>query len=83
MVRVDQNSRGPPEVAGASAPSLPETEAGELDKRKKLFRKIYLLISGQMTLFVVMTVLFVYIPHLRKIFRKNIFDRLLLTSFIG
>ncbi|CAG2177691.1 unnamed protein product [Oppiella nova] len=54
------------------------------DKTRRLFvQKVYAILCAQKTLFCILIALFTYIPHLRKIFRKWIFDPMFYTSIIG
>ncbi|XP_053203421.1 protein lifeguard 1-like [Panonychus citri] len=76
-----------------TAPPLPSTPATDirlsipedpiLKSKKLLIRQSYGLLAGQWTLFSGLTLLLVEIPHLRKIIRKNFFDKLFLTSSFG
>jgi len=81
-----ESSFNPEESFGGvipSAPLLPHDEVVVNPTDSRLLRKLYLWASGHLTVLATFTALLVYIPHLRKILRKDIFDRLLLTSIIG
>uniref|UniRef100_T1KTM9 Uncharacterized protein n=2 Tax=Tetranychus urticae TaxID=32264 RepID=T1KTM9_TETUR len=83
------------EDVSPSAPPLPHPPASSTDVRlripedpsltskKQLIRHSYSLLAGQWSLFSGLTLLLVEIPHLRKIIRKNFFDKLFLTSSFG
>lgn len=65
-----------------SAPSLPQNEE-QATSEKQVFRRLYLLLTAHVSLFAALTALFVYVPHVRNIMRRNVFDKLLLTSYIS
>lgn len=69
-----------------SAPAHEEYEPNGLQNNKirsKFMQKVYAILMCQLTIFCGLITLFVYIPHLKKIFRKWVFDPLFYTSFIG
>ena len=81
-----ESSFNPEESFGGvipSAPLLPHNGVVVTPTDSRLLRKLYFWASGHLTILAAFTALLVYIPHLRKILRKDIFDRLLLTSIIG
>lgn len=77
-------SNNPPDYENINAAySIFDRHFGNIFERGSFFRKVYILLGTQLFFFCGLCVLFVAIPHLRKIFRHNIFDRLFLTSFFG
>ena len=77
-----------------SAPLLPHDEivpsstaerhdSSSRDVDANILRNLYFWVTGHLTVLATFTALLVYIPHLRRILRKNIFDQVLLTSIIG
>ncbi|XP_054155463.1 uncharacterized protein LOC128953942 [Oppia nitens] len=51
--------------------------------RQEFMAKVFAVIFAQKSLFCVLIAIFTYIPHLRKIYRKWVFDPLFLSSLIG
>ncbi|KAI1280645.1 hypothetical protein HDE_13432 [Halotydeus destructor] len=70
-------------VEPSAPPAEPFEDNSLVRDRSQLTRRMFSLLSAQMTWFASLAMLFVYIPHLRKIFRVNVFDKLFLTSILG
>jgi len=77
---IEPSSSTEPPSSTPSAPPLSEAAEDSNRLKSELYKRIFALLSAQLTLFTVLTALFVYVPHLRKIFRVDIFDKLFLAS---
>jgi hypothetical protein len=66
-----------------AAYSIFDRQFGNIFDRGAFLRKAYAILATQFTFFFALSALLVYIPHLRRVFRKLIFDKLFLTSSVG
>ena len=94
MTRVESHVvhiNDPPTAELTHCPSAPPedlykyspTGLANPDIRAKFMAKVYGVLFAQKGAFTIMIALFTYVPHMRKVMRKTIFDPLFMNSFIG